>query len=238
MDDVPEAGSQTDDIEARLIAFLDADTTRDLPHFGQLRQDLVALFLADFRRDGYFVEFGATNGVKLSNSYLLERDHGWRGIVAEPAVDWHRKLRKARSCIIDTRCVWRTSGETLTFHVARAKTLSTIAEFSDGDQHAGKRREHRAIEVETVTLNDLLAEHGAPAHVDYLSVDTEGSEFEILSAFDFSRHSFGFLSVEHNFTAQRAAIHALLERNGYRRILADVSQFDDWYVPLEAPGRG
>ena len=51
----------------------------------QLRQDIFVLCTLDFKRNGFFVEFGATNGVDLSNSYLLETEFNWTGILAEPA---------------------------------------------------------------------------------------------------------------------------------------------------------
>lgn len=84
--------------------------------------------------------------------------------------------------------------------------------------------------VETVSLNDLLAQHGAPSHVDYLSVDTEGSELDILQAVDFDRWSFGVLTVEHGHLPQRAGIQALLTSKGYRQVLPELSGFDDWYL--------
>ncbi|MDR2214600.1 MAG: hypothetical protein LBE59_02025, partial [Nevskiaceae bacterium] len=68
----------------------------------QNRQDLFALCENGFKRNGYFVEFGATDGVNGSNSYLLEKSFGWQGIVAEPARCWHAQLRANRSCAIDT----------------------------------------------------------------------------------------------------------------------------------------
>ena len=58
----------------------------------ELRQDLFALSEVGFKENGFFVEFGATNGIDLSNSYLLETEFGWDGILAEPAKKWHEKL--------------------------------------------------------------------------------------------------------------------------------------------------
>ena len=73
----------------------------------QLFQDLFVLLETNFKENGYFVEFGATNGVNFSNSYLLERDFGWHGICAEPARGWHKDLYKNRKSHIETKCVWK-----------------------------------------------------------------------------------------------------------------------------------
>ena len=73
----------------------------------QLHQDIFVLAEHDFKSAGYFVEFGATNGHDLSNTYLLETQFGWQGIVAEPAKSWHEALKKNRQCHIETDCVWR-----------------------------------------------------------------------------------------------------------------------------------
>ncbi len=236
--DIPDKRSRPDPAPLSVAeirrGFLDESAAEGLILRGQLKQDLLALVVARFKRNGYFVEFGATDGEKYSNTNLLEKTFGWTGILAEPAIGWHKKLRRKRSCIIDERCVWRESGATLTFEMSRSRTLSTIAGFGESDQHAPKRRDHERIQVETVSLRDLLDGHGAPEVIDYLSVDTEGSEFEILDAFDFARYRFNLITVEHNFTDRRADIHALLTGNGYARILEDLSAFDDWYIPARA----
>ncbi|MDX2485149.1 MAG: FkbM family methyltransferase [Pseudodonghicola sp.] len=192
----------------------------------QLRQDLFALSQTGFKHGGFFVEFGATDGIDLNNSYLMETQYGWSGILAEPAQGWHANLRANRSAIIDSRCVWRASGEKLQFTEAPRGENSAISSFVKTSR---KLRGHQ-YEVETVSLNDLLDQHSAPAKIDYLSVDTEGSEFDILNAVDFDRWSFRVMTVEHNHAPQRADIHALLTGKGYRRVLEEVSRFDDWYV--------
>ena len=66
----------------------------------QLHQDIFVLAEHDFKSAGYFVEFGATNGHDLSNTYLLETQFGWQGIVAEPAKSWHEALKKNRNVIL------------------------------------------------------------------------------------------------------------------------------------------
>jgi FkbM family methyltransferase len=196
----------------------------------QIRQDLFVLVELGFKRGGYFVEFGATNGVYLSNSWLLEKEFSWNGIVAEPGRCWQRELSVNRSCVIDTRCVWSRSNESLTFNEVDNAELSTIDAYSDSDAHRGVRTSGKTYSVGTVSLNDLLREHDAPHDIDYLSIDTEGSEFEILAAFDFSRHRFRVITCEHNHTPARERIAELLGSHGYVRKHPELSQWDDWYV--------
>jgi FkbM family methyltransferase len=197
----------------------------------QLRQDLFVLWQSGFKTNGFFVEFGATNGVDLSNTYLLEREFGWQGILAEPATCWHQKLRLSRTSKIDTRCVWTQSDAILTFNEVDAAELSTIALRGPGDLHQQTRkRRGRRYDVTTVSLRDLLREHDAPRDIDYLSIDTEGSEYEILNGFDFGEYRFRVITCEHNFTAARGKIFDLLSSRGYVRKFEQLSQFDDWYV--------
>lgn len=196
----------------------------------QLLQDLFVLFETGEKRGGFFVEFGATNGVDLSNTLLLERDFGWRGILAEPARRWHSDLRSHRRCAISTRCVWSRSAESLEFNETPIGELSTIDRFSFSDGHAAERQAGTRYTVETVSLLDLLEEHEAPQTIDYLSIDTEGSELDILCAFDFNRYDIRCISVEHNYQPARERLHALLTRHGYRRRFESLSRWDDWYL--------
>ena len=108
--------------------------------------------------------------------------------------------------------------------------LSTLTEYKASDMHHDKRHVSVDYEVETVTLLDLLTEHNAPMIIDFLSVDTEGSELDILASFDFSKFTFKVITVEHNWTPNRTNIHDILSVNGYHRIFEDISECDDWYV--------
>jgi predicted protein tyrosine phosphatase len=90
---------------------------------------------------------------------------------------------------------------------------------------------NRVVSIDTVSLTDLLKEHSAPKVIDFLSIDTEGSELDILSAFDFSEYNFNAIAVEHNYGSQREDIQKLLAHAGYRRVFDFVSRWDDWYIP-------
>jgi len=199
----------------------------------QLWQDLFVLCELNFKGGGFFVEFGATNGVNLSNSHLLEKEFGWSGIVAEPARRWHKDLKANRSCNIETDCVWRESNAALTFNEVDLGEYSTIDEFSSADTLNKMRDDGRSYSVNTISLNDLLEKYNAPRRMDYLSIDTEGSEYDILSSLDFDKYQFAAITCEHNFTPLREELFALLTGHGYVRKLEAISLFDDWYVRAE-----
>jgi FkbM family methyltransferase len=213
-----------------LNAFLRFSSDKLLKSKAQIFQDLFVLYLTNEKRKGFFVDFGATNGIELNNTYLLEKEYEWTGILAEPAKVWEESLKTNRTCFIDHRCVWSSSGELLLFNETENAILSSINSFSDIDFLSDQRINKVRYEVQTVSLMDLLKKYNAPYEIDYLSIDTEGSELEILQAFNFQKFSIKIITVEHNFTDKREQICALLTMNGYRRIFDKVSLFDDWYI--------
>ena len=197
----------------------------------ELRQDMFVLSQLEFKEKGFFVEFGVASGQELSNTYLLEKEYGWDGIVAEPAKCWHDSIRNSRSCLIETRCVWKDTGSKLVFNESSVGELSTLDSFSENDIHADFRKSGGArYQVETISLIDLLIVHKAPQVIDYLSIDTEGSEFEILSTFDFRKFQFRVITCEHNMGETRGRVFDLLTSHGYERVRSDISKCDDWYV--------
>ncbi len=196
----------------------------------QLKQDLFVLSETGFKKNGFFVEFGATNGVDFSNTYLLEKEFAWKGILAEPAKIWHVELEKNRHCSIEKNCVWSDSSSTLDFNEVDETELSTIAKYNNCDWASDRRKNGNNYEVKTISLIDLLVKYNAPKVIDYLSIDTEGSEYEILSNFDFDSYQFRVITCEHNHTNIRDKIYHLLTSKGYKRKYIGLSEFDDWYI--------
>jgi FkbM family methyltransferase len=218
----------TTQIENDFIQFISENYRKSK---SQLFQDLLVLFLLKKKKNGYFVEFGATNGISFSNTYLLEKDFHWRGVLAEPGRVWHEDLAQNRDCRIDRRCVWDTSNERLQFNETECAELSTVNELTKKDSLASSRINNKKYNVETVSLNELLMQSNAPSSIDFMSVDTEGSELRILSQFDFNKYRVKVICVEHNFSeTDRAEIYNLLVRNSFERVFTEYSHFDDWYV--------
>jgi len=220
--DTPEPPADPADAEERWLAQLRSKAK------SQLGQELWVLEMTSYKRGGFFVEFGATDGVMLSNSYLLEKEFGWRGICAEPNPSAFEALRVNRGCQVSPHCVGPVSGEEVEFIFAEA--YGGMARDFPEDGHGAKRDAYReagqSTILRTVSLDDLLTEYQAPTTIDYISIDTEGSEFAILETFPFDKWNVIHFSIEHNFTEQRGRIRELLESHGYICVEA---QWDDWY---------
>jgi FkbM family methyltransferase len=201
---------------------------------GQLFQDFFVLNELGFKRNGYFVEFGANDGITDSNTYMLEKDFGWDGILAEPSHVCHLELFKNRPNVkIDINCVWKESGKQIDFLecLGRENVVSTIEQFRNQDGASERRKYGRIYPVNTISLTDLLIKHQAPQIIDYLSIDTEGSEYEILNNFDWDKYTFRIITIEHNYVVEmRNRIFELLSLHGYTRKFTEISYIDDWYV--------
>jgi FkbM family methyltransferase len=200
----------------------------------QILQDLWVCFELNEKREGFFVEFGATNGLLNSNTWLLEKVFDWKGILAEPNPFWHTELSANRAVAIEHKCVSSRSGDIVAFTTTDNSDpeLSGIAGFSAGNHFAVQRKQGGSLQVETISLNDLLDKYQAPEEIDYISIETEGNELNILSAYDFKKHRFKLISIEQNAMTARD-IEKILNNNGYIKVFPQFSQWDGWYVSVE-----
>ena len=196
----------------------------------QLSQDLFAIYFSGGKKDGFFLEIGACDGFLLSNTWALEK-YGWKGIISEPSSVWHDRIAR-RKCIVSKKAVFNKTGLKLKFEdVKKYPELSGLKENLDKDNNHTLRNDTNTVEVETISLNDLIEQNTSNRNIDYISIDTEGSEYEILKNFDFNKFNVEIFTVEHNFIEKkRKAIFDLLTSNNYLRIFTNISQWDDWYI--------
>jgi FkbM family methyltransferase len=198
--------------------------------YSQIGQDLEVVKFYNNKQNGFFIEVGASDGITLSNTYLLETQFNWKGICCEPIPKNFEKLVKNRkNSVCFKEAVYNQSGLILTFDIAnKYDLLSGISTHIDKyrkDVNANKT----TIQVQTITLLDVLDRANAPSFIEYMSLDTEGSEFEILKNFDFGKYTFGLIDVEHNFIEpRRTEIRNLLASKGY--IYKGENRWDDMYV--------
>ena len=202
---------------------LDYDSLKVLSN-SELDQDLFVISVVG-KIDGFFVDIGAAGGFSVSNTKLLE-DMGWKGILVEPSKYWHPILQNRLGDI--SHCAISSDISRKTFMETTDPFKSTLYKYLGKDKH--EHRSARMYEVPTITLLNLLEKYNAPKIIDFLSIDTEGSEFDIIQNFDFNLYKFKVITIEHNFTDSREKIYNLLTVNGYRRILEFFSGHDDFYI--------
>ena len=196
----------------------------------QLGQDVEVIKFYNDKENGFFIEIGASDGIELSNTYLLETKYKWNGICCEPIPSRFEKLVVNRpNSICINEAVYNQSGLQVTFDIAggNADMLSGIAEHIDFHKSTVDSNKS-TIQVNTISLLDVLEKAKAPSFIDYMSLDTEGSELEILKAFNFEKYTFGLIDVEHNYVEpRRSEIKTLLLSNGY--IYKGENKWDDMY---------
>ena len=183
------------------------------------------------KKNGIFVEFGACDGIDFSNTYYLEKYMGWTGILIEPAKSWHNDIKINRpNCIIDFRCVSSQSGNEVDFYENKEPTLS-----SQNNNFFSKN----SYKVKTISLNDVVVEYAEKLlkksnevnSIDFISIDTEGSEYEILKNFDFNKYAPKIIIVEHNFDPIKSKqLKELMESHNYQNVFPELTAYDYFFV--------
>jgi FkbM family methyltransferase len=185
----------------------------------------------------YFVEFGACDGIAFSNTWILEKYFGWNGILAEPGLTYQRNLNYFRaSSKISHSAVTSQSGESLTFFENLDKpSLSGLYTSEDNSSADSK---FVSYEVESVSLQDLLDQFKAPKRIQFLSIDTEGNELQILQSLDFSKYQFDLVAIEVASRIENKGTSQFMDEMGYKHLrkLAEISGGDSWYVHSQVQG--
>ena len=185
--------------------------------------------------DGFFVELGANDGVTQSNSLYFEKYRGWRGLLVEPAPQNYLKCiqnRSEKSSIFCAACVSFDYAQEFV-RIAYSNLMSApIGLHSDienprahaqsGKQFLGDRELVFEFGAVARTLNSLLVEAQAPAHIDFLSLDVEGAELEVLKGIDHQSFRFKYMLIE---CRDLPRLSAYLEQQGYR-FLEKLSEHD------------
>ena len=185
------------------------------------------------KKEGVFVDIGAYDGILASNTYFFEKNLGWTGICVEPLDNAYANLIKNRKCICVHGAVSACaeirdfvevhgriptfSGFLNTYHKKHWSRVNTILE----------KQSHKwsIIKVKTFTFNDLCKKYKLN-HIDYLSIDTEGSEEEIIKSIDFKNIDINVIDIENNYG--NTTMRHYLESNGYKFITH--LKIDDIYV--------
>lgn len=182
---------------------------------------LVKAFFED-RRDGFFVDVGANDPFKDSQSYHLEST-GWKGLLIEPLPEYCELLRKHRSGrVIQMACSSpENHGKSLPIRVAGVHSTLEAQPIAIGAVAA------YVINIEVRTLDSILEENRVLPGFDLLSIDVEGHEMELFKGFDLSRWRPRLVLLEDHVTSHQKHRHMIA--SGYRLLLR--TGLNSWYVP-------
>jgi len=208
-------------------AGFDGETVRRAGFHGQNGQDKwVVEKVFNQRRGGFFVDIGANNGIDISNTYYLEQQLGWSGICVEPMPKVFAQLAQNRKCICVQGCVAAQDGEAEFLEVEGNEMLSGLSSTLN-QAHQERIVGHRInkLKLPCFCLNTLLRQHQVK-QVDFMSIDTEGSEMEILRNYDWESIRIKALCVENTYHGDLLA--ELLYNRGYR--LSTILSGDEIYV--------
>lgn len=189
------------------------------------------------KRDGVFIDIGAHDGISLSNTYFFEKNLGWKGICIEPIPEVFAALQGNRTCSCLQGCIGAKNERGAPF-----LRISGPLEMFSGlinkydPQHLSRIERElkeyggtcKLIKVDCYRLNDLLEMNGL-THVDFMSIDTEGGELEILKSIDFDKFQIDVITVENNYKDPELACFMLSKNYAHVRSL----EWDELFVSFK-----
>lgn len=169
---------------------------------------------------GIFVEIGAHDGVNHSNTLFFERELGWQGVCVEPRTAAFKLLTQNRKCACLQACItskneWRTFLEVEGF---AAELSGLVDTYEPGhreridleiSQNGGQ---YHTVQVDCVDFNTLCQRYNLKT-IDFMSIDTEGCELEILRNIDFAKINIKVIAIENNY--RNPEIRSIMERNSF-----------------------
>jgi len=174
-------------------------------------------------QNGVFIDIGAHNGITYSNTYFFEKEKGWTGICVEPMPQRFAELKISRNCTCIQGCISDINGPSRLLMVSspfvNTEMLSGLFHKYD-PRHLERVKfeiqqtggSYQIIDVECYVLNELLEKNGI-THINFMSIDTEGGEFDILTSIDFTRFKIDVIAIEDNYEDPRFI--TFLKEKGY-----------------------
>jgi FkbM family methyltransferase len=199
--------------------------------------------IINYKQNGYYVDVGAHDGIKLSNTYYLEKNLNWTGICIEANEGLHQKLCVNRPNSINVnQLIYSQSDLELHFEMALNKEIvegnDMLSRISNDEINAINHDyfteqfiQSKTIKQKTKTLTDVLDAANAPNTIDYCSIDIEGAELACLEGIRFDKYKFLFITIEHGYREDfKNKIINRLCQNNYK--LHRINQFDMEFVPM------
>lgn len=158
---------------------------------------------------GFFVELGANEGIVQSNTYYYEKQRNWQGILIEPSSNKYLECKKNRANRNHVYCAACVSfdfkdefvkmaySDYMTAPINLESDLENpLSHAKNGEQYLENNGSVFIFGAQAVTLNSLFIKSSAPALMDFLSLDVEGAEIEVLKGINHNQFRFKYMLVE------------------------------------------
>ncbi len=195
--------------------------------YGQFEEDRFLKEIFGERTDGYCVEIGAHDGLTGSASYPFEK-RGWQCLLVEPIPESVEEIRKHRSCVV-VNCAVSDKEGTATFGVANGAEAMSTLDLTPSHLEWIKRAGGTVTEitVRTTTLNKLLEEAAFP-EIQFITIDVEGHEMEVLNGFTLEMHKPRIVIIEDNSVNGNPRVARHMSGHGYVHFRR--TGVNEWYA--------
>ncbi|MFP4370089.1 MAG: FkbM family methyltransferase, partial [Candidatus Kapaibacterium sp.] len=191
-------------------------------YYSQFGEDYLIHKFFGNKKDGFFLDIGAFDGVFLSNTYMLEQ-LGWKGICVEPNPVIFEFLEEQRpdSINVQKACVGDNDTKSITLNADPTGLFTSVQKVDkDHDMEQiysklGMDYKTDELTVEAGTINGIIESAGHEGKIDFISIDTEGNEAGILKSFDFEKYRPELLIIEANNADAEQEIKNIMLGKGY-----------------------
>lgn len=193
----------------------------------QLCQDIIYYLEFGKKNNGFFIEIGASDGLLNSNTYMFEKLMNWNGLLIESNKEIIDTLKKNRpnSKIIEAFVSGKKKKEYIYFKAKNFPEINGI-EKKLGFETFYDNQEKLYSE----NIKDIFNNNNIPKKINFMSIDIEGLEVEILENIDFDKYTFDMICVEHNFDETKSkSIDKILKQNNYVKKYENFSRWDYFY---------
>tara|TARA_Y100000768_G_scaffold358362_1_gene314112 strand:- start:176 stop:1033 length:858 start_codon:yes stop_codon:yes gene_type:complete len=168
--------------------------------FSQAGQDkIIKNYFFQNKKNGFFIEIGAYDGIIGSNCYHFEKFLNWEGIAIEPSQIQYDKLKNNRTCKTINKAISNRKKDVEFLEVIEGLTqMSGINNENYTAIEAIKKSEKSKTKISKITTTTFDEEITSNTEIDYLSIDIEGGELDLLKSIDFNKYSIKIVSVENN----------------------------------------
>jgi FkbM family methyltransferase len=192
-------------------------------YYSQSKQDQIIDKLLSYREKGFFLDIGAHDGVNFSNSFFFEESRNWSGICIEPVPKFFKILNEKRNSINLNICIADSEKEIEFVEVEGPASMLSGMLTSESDNHFERIKNaiknqggsYSIYKLNTLTVDSILKQYSVST-IDYLSIDVEGFELDILKTMNFDSYNVRIMTIEND--QRKNHLISFLESKGFKSL--------------------